>query len=155
MELLQKINKIQETELHSRGVLLEQMSKMLRSSYLQAKGHGYVSDSFTKEYFDLIKQLQGVCSVSWGEEIADSGLSSTESNTTITVEEEGRGSKRKLIENIASSTTSLDNTFVLSAGKSKALSVCAEQLMAKGGLMHPYFSALILEILHSLSVILY
>lgn len=150
VELLQKINKVQDTELHIRGVLLEQMSKMLRSSYLQAKGLGYVTDSFTKEYFELVKQLQGVNSVSWGEEISDSGLSSTDSNTTIIMEEEGRGSKRKLIENIASSTTSLDNTFVMSSGKSKTLSVCAEHLMAKGGVMHPCISAVVIEILHIL-----
>lgn len=124
---------------------------MMRSSFLQAKGYGYLSESYSKEYYGLVKQLQGISSVTWDEEITDSGVSSTESVTTTTTEEEGRGSKRKLAENTTSSTTSLDNTFTLTE-KPRAFTLCAEQLMAKGGLVHPYFSAVVVELLQGLIV---
>lgn len=147
MELYQKLNKVQQTELHSRGGTIEKMSRMLRSYHMLIKGLGHMTDNMSKEYEDLVKQVQAPATVSWDEDVIDSGVSSQESVTAFLEEEENTRTKRKLIESVESSTSSLDKTFILPASKPKTMTVRAEQLMAKGGLIHGYISVIAVEVL--------
>lgn len=152
MELYQKLNKVQQTELHARGGTIEKMSKMLRSYHMLIKGLGHMTDNMSKEYDDMVKQVQAPCSVTWDEDVVDSGVSSGESITAFfeaeEEEQENTRTKRKLVESVESSTSSLDKTFTLSTSKPKTMTVRAEQLMAKGGLIHGYISVVAVEVLH-------
>lgn len=147
-ELSQKVSKVLETELQSRGVILGDMAQMLRSSFLLAKGHGYVSETMTKDYYNLVHQLQAPCSVSW-EDDADPQMGSGDSKVVV-AEDESNRTKRKLVDSVSSSSTSLDNTFTMDTVRPRGIHICAEQLMAKGGLAHGYFSAVAVEILHTM-----
>lgn len=141
-EKFKKIAMLQEKERKSRNALHEQMCKMIRSLYLQAKGHGYVTDTCTNEYQGLVQQLRGMNSVTWNEEAGDS-------SSRVSTPDEGR--KRKHVDNLPT-PTHLDNTFTLASPKSPRALACAEQLMVKGGLIHHCFSVIVTEILHGIIV---
>lgn len=142
------MNKVQQTELQARGCVIEKMSKLLRPLYMLVKGLGHMTDGMSKEYDDLVRQVKAPCSVSFYEEGIDSGVSSGESLTTVVSEiEEVISTKRKLVESVESSTSSLDKTFTLPSAKTKGSLIRAEQLMAKGGLLHEYVSVIAEEIL--------
>lgn len=147
MELYQKLNKVQHTELQARGMVIERMSKMLRSYYLLVKGLGHMTDDMCKEYDELVKQVQAPSSVSWDEDLTDSGVSSGDSVTTFADREEEVGMKTKLFESVGE-LPNMDKTFTLPTTKPKELTVRAEQLMAKGGLIHSYVSVVAVEVLH-------
>lgn len=148
VELYEKLNKVQQTELRSRGGIIEKMSKMLRSYHMLVKGLGHMTDSMSNDFDDLVKQVQAPNSVYWDDDVVDSGISSGDSVTTVLEEgENGVRTKRKLIESIESSTSSLDKTFTLPISKPKTMTVRAEQLMAKGGLIHAYISVVAVEFL--------
>lgn len=152
VELYQKLNKVQQNELQTRGCVIEKMSKMLRSHHMLVKGLGHMTETMRKEYESLVRQVQAPGSVSWDEDITDSGVTSGESAVTFTdereeEEEEAIRTKRKLVESVESSTSSLDKTFTLPVSKPKGMTVRAEQLMAKGGLLHTYVSVIAVEVL--------
>lgn len=146
VKLYQRLNRVQNAELQSRMTVIDQMSKMLRSYHLLIKGLGHMTDDMLKEYDDVVKQIQGPCSVTWDEDLTDSGVSSGDSGTTFTdKEKEFEGTKRKLVESMESSN--LDKTYIMPTVKPKELTARAEQLMAKGGLIHTYVSVIAVEVL--------
>lgn len=145
MKLYQRLNRVQNAELHSRMSVIDQMSKTLKSYHLLIKGLGHMTDDMLKDYDDIVKQIKTPCSVSWDEDLIDSGVSSGDSVTTIIEKKESVGTKRKLVESVESSN--LDKTFTLPTVKPKESTVRAEQLMAKGGLIHTYVSVIAVEVL--------
>jgi kinesin family protein 18/19 len=139
VDLMQKKCSLLEEELKSRANLLEKTCKMLQSCYLQLRGHGFATDLMCEEYQSLVNHLQGRKNITWDSPI-DSGLSSTSSVSSTDVEV--RPPKRKLNdENI----NGLNHTFVMEPPKPK-VKVCAEELMAKGGI--DFLNAVITEIFY-------
>ncbi|KAF2892769.1 hypothetical protein ILUMI_13404 [Ignelater luminosus] len=127
-ECLQKVSDLQEGEMRMCYQLIESFSKVLKPTILQLRGHGLASEALLSEYQGLVRQLQGIRSVTWDDEStaptpipsADSGISSC---TDVTVEsEENTSNKQKLLEE-------LNNTFTLPQEKPQTIS--AEKFMAK------------------------
>lgn len=152
VQLYEKINGLQQLELESRGSLISHMCGILKPCYLSAKEQGFVTKAVSQEYQEMVQKLLGLRSVTWKDDILDSGLSGTSSSAvsvpTSANEEESRAVKRKADE--LSSSTSLDSTIVKDKSCCRTNVVCADQLMAKGGMARPFFDALLIEILHIL-----
>lgn len=145
-ECLQKMLDLHVGEMRLRDQLIERFSKVVQPSILQLRGHGLASEALLSEYQGLVRQLQGIRSVTWDDETtAPTSTSSTDSGvsscTDVTVEsEENTLNKQKLLQE-------LNNTFTLPQEKPQTIS--AEKFMAKGGVILPYVSAVFSEILHS------
>lgn len=142
MSLLQKRSALLEEELRSRTDLLHKTCKMLQSCYLQLRGHGFATDALCQEYQSLVNHVQGRRNITWDSPL-DSGLSSTSSGSSIELDPKPTR-KRPNDENV----NGLNNTFVMEAPKPK-VKVCAEELMAKGGI--DFLNAIITEIFHGVS----
>lgn len=116
---------------------------MLRTCYLHVKGHGFATDALERNYRAIVRDLQGIHCVTFHESVplSSSPVILSQSNGN---EEESR--KRKLNEG---STCSLDDTYVKPSEK-PALTVCAEQLLAKGGVLQYYVEACANQLLHGI-----
>ncbi|KAF2898601.1 hypothetical protein ILUMI_07577 [Ignelater luminosus] len=149
-ECLQKVLDLREGEMQMCYQLIELFSKVLKPSILQLRSHELASEALISEYQGLVRQLQDIRSVTWDDESTvqtpipstDSAISSA---TDVTVEsEENMSNKQKLLEK-------LNNTLTLPRKKSRITSI--KTIMAEGGVMRPYASAIFSEIFHSVLLI--
>lgn len=127
--------------------MIDKMSSLLRTCYLHVKGHGFASEALENNYQAIVHDLQGIHRVTF-EENAPLPYSPVASSQINSNEEESR--KRKLNEG---STCSLDGTFIMTPVKPSgrpALTVCAEQLLAKGGVLQHYVEACTNQLLYGI-----
>lgn len=123
--------------------LLEKMATMLKSCYMQLKGHGFATEALTKEYVKIIQDFQGKKNVKF-HEIPDSGISST---TSIAEDEnKANGNKRK----IEDPAVELDGTFTMSTTpiKPRIKGTATDHVISKGGIGYNFFGGLATELIH-------
>nr|CAH7750293.1 unnamed protein product [Callosobruchus chinensis] len=123
--------------------MLEKMACVLKSYYMQLKGHGLLSKNAMKEYEDILTTVKGTKNLKW-ENNLDSGVSSS---TSIDVAENPvkvAGSKRKIQEDDDDqpihSSPPLERTFTVPVISpvpkplnDAKLHLNAQQIIAKGG----------------------
>lgn len=125
--------------------VLERMATILKSCYMQLKGHGFVTEALTKQYTKIIQDFQGKKNVKF-HDIPDSGISST---TSITEDENKTNNNKRKIEE---PPVELDGTFTMTnvstPSKPKSKGTGAEQIISKGGIGYNFFGGLASELIH-------
>lgn len=125
--------------------VLERMATILKSCYIQLKGHGFVTEALTRQYTKIIQDFQGKKNVKF-HDIPDSGISST---TSITEDESRTNSNKRKIEE---PVVELDGTFTMAnsatPSKPKSKGTGSDQIISKGGIGYNVFGGLASELLH-------
>ncbi|VEN49921.1 unnamed protein product [Callosobruchus maculatus] len=123
--------------------MLEKMACVLKSYYMQLKGHGLLSMNAIKEYEDILATFKGRKNLKW-EHNLDSGVSSSTSIDMAENTVKVAGSKRKIQEEEDDqpihSSPPLERTFTLPVTSpipkplnEAKLHLNAQQIIAKGG----------------------
>lgn len=144
IELAHKQINLLKKEDHEKVEMLEKLVTILKSSYMQLKGHGFASAALTKQYNEIIQDFLGKRNVKFNE-IPDSGISST---TSISEDENKSNNKRKNEEPPAE----LDGTFTMPNSitpiKPTSKGIVTDQIISKGGIGYNFFGGLATELIH-------
>lgn len=144
MELEEKQFELLIAEDNEKLSLLKRMATLLKSCYMQLKGHGFATVALTKQYQDIIQDFQGKKNVKF-HEIPDSGISST---TSISEDEnKANNNKRKMEE----PPFELDGTFIKTSttpNKPKSKGASVDPIISRGGIGYNFFGGLATELIH-------
>lgn len=126
--------------------LLEDTVCVLKTSFHLLRGYEKAPEDLIKRFRALRRKLQGIEHVSWDEAVPEPAVTLNTTVVLSTEEPEERPTlKRKLEEEEDG-----EKTFVMTPSKNK---MTGGHLLAKGGVLHGYVSAIAVEMLSGVLIV--